>query len=203
MNPRKNKAVKNILRQVKNFQTSIILALIGLALIGAGLSISKLSSNSEEPQFVPASQQTKSEEKIMIDVEGAVANPGVYSLKIGSRVNDAIDAAGGLAKKADKDWVSRNINLVAKLADGQKIYVPKKGETSVATSQPGKVSGEISSKISINTATEAELDSLPGIGPVRAGKIIANRPYKSIEELRSKKVLGEATFEKVKDKVTL
>ena len=103
MDPRKNKAVKNMLRQVKNFQTSIILALIGLALIGAGLSISKLSSNSEEPQFVPASQQTKSEEKIMIDVEGAVANPGVYSLKIGSRVNDAIDAAGGLAKKADKD----------------------------------------------------------------------------------------------------
>jgi len=74
------------------------------------------------------------------------------------------------------------------------------GASSLVTSPK---SGEISGKININTASEAQLDTLYGIGPVRAGKIIANRPYSSIEELVSKKVLGESTLEKIKDQITV
>jgi competence protein ComEA len=201
MNWRKDKAVKTFLRLGGKFQTSIILALIGTALIGVGLSASRIFSDSAEPEFIPAEQKIEVDDEVVVDISGAVKKPGVYSLEGEARINDAIAEAGGLTKKADKAWVSKNINLAAKLSDSQKIYIPKVGEAgSVQTT--GSVSSEISRKININTATEAELDSLPGIGPVRTGKIITNRPYSKIEDLRTKEVLGEATFEKIKDQIT-
>jgi competence protein ComEA len=190
MNWHKNKIVKNILRQAQKFQTSIILALIGVALIGAGLSVSKLLPSSQEPTFVPAEKEKAVNEKIMIDIEGAVKKPGLHELVLGTRIDDAIKAAGGMSKKADKDWVSKNLNLAAKLGDGQKIYIPKIGETNISRVS-GQVASEIRGKININTASESELDTLPGIGPVTAGKIIANRPYSQIEEVRSKGAVGD------------
>ena len=203
MNWRKYKQIKKLLRWAGRFQTSIVLALVGLALIGAGLSISKIFSNSQEPTFVSASQQSKDSAKIMIDIEGAVANPGLHSLDPDSRIDDAVDAAGGFTSKADRRWISKNLNLAAKLSDGQKIYIPKMGEVAENTTSTGQVASEISGKININTATEAQLDTLPGIGPVRAGKIIAGRPYSTLEELRTKNVLGESTFEKIKNLITV
>jgi competence protein ComEA len=202
MSWRKNKLVKNMLHQGSKFQTSIILALIGLALIGAGLSVSKFFSSSGEPQFVPAEEETKVEDKIMVDIEGAVKKPGLVELEVGVRLDGAIKAVGGLTKKADKDWIARNLNLASKLTDGQKIYIPKIGEANVSAAS-SQVASEITGKININTATESELDTLPGIGPVRAGDIIAGRPYKSIDELLSKGAVGEKTFEKIKDQVTV
>ncbi|OGY25900.1 MAG: hypothetical protein A2Z24_02355, partial [Candidatus Woykebacteria bacterium RBG_16_44_10] len=153
--------------------------------------------------FVPASQQREDSAKIMVDIEGAVVNPGLHSLDPDSRTDDAIRAAGGFSSKADRSWVSKNLNLAARLGDGQKIYIPKIGEVVGNTTAGGQVASEISGKVNINTATEAQLDTLPGIGPVRAGKIIAARPYKSTEELLTKKVVGEATFEKIKNLITI
>src|SRR4030067_2602546 len=202
MNWRKYKQIKKLLRWAGRFQTSIVLALVGLALIGAGLSISKIFSNSQEPTFVSATQQSKDSAKIMIDIEGAVANPGLHSLDPDSRIDDAVGAAGGFTSKADRRWISKNLNLAAKLSDGQKIYIPKMGEVAENTTPTPQVASEISGKININTATEAQLDTLPGIGPVRAGKIIAGRPYKSIEDLLTKKAVGEGTFEKIKSLIT-
>ncbi|OGY25361.1 MAG: hypothetical protein A2Z11_00680 [Candidatus Woykebacteria bacterium RBG_16_43_9] len=202
MNWRKNKLFKKILRQAAKFQTSIILALIGTALIGAGLSASNIFKNSAQPQFVPAEQNMSNDEKIVIDISGAIKNPGIYKLESGSRVDDAIRKAGGLSKDADRAWISKNINLAGKLVDAQKIYIPKEGESGSVSGVSQGSTNNISSKININTATEAELDSLPGIGEVRTGKIIANRPYSSIEELVTKKVLGEGTFEKIKSQIT-
>jgi len=203
MNWRKYKQIKKLLRLVSRFQTSIVLALVGLALIGTGLSISKIFSNSQEPTFVPADQQSEERAKIMIDIEGAVADPGLHQLDSAARMNDAIEVAGGFTKKADKSWVSKNLNLAAKLSDGQKIYIPAIGEVGGNSKASGQVASEISGKININTATEAQLDTLPGIGPVRAGKIIAGRPYSTLEELRTKNVLGESTFEKIKNLITV
>ncbi|MEX0621379.1 MAG: ComEA family DNA-binding protein [Candidatus Woykebacteria bacterium] len=199
----KDKRIKKFFQQTKKFQTSIILALVGLALVGAGLSFPKVFSSKEEPEFIPSQKTTATENKIFVDVAGAVAKPGVYELDSGSRINDLVNMAGGFAKAADKTWISKNVNLAAKLADGQKIYIPAKGEGSSSVVQTGQVAGEISGKININSATEAQLDSLPGIGPVRAGKIIENRPYSKIGELLTKKVLGEATFENIKDKIAV
>jgi len=195
MNWQKNKRVKKLLGLAKKYQVSLVLALIGLALIGAGLSISKFSASSKEPEFIPAGSGAAT---IKVDVEGAVKRPGVYELPADSRVSEAIDKAAGLAEVADKAWVTKNLNLAGKLTDGQKIYIPAVGE---AVSS-GSVASQVSSKININTASERELDSLPGIGPVTAQKIIAGRPYSSVDELLSKKVVGRSTFEKIEDKIT-
>lgn len=198
----KNGRVKGIGNLAKKFQTSIILALVGLLLIGAGLSISRLSFGSKEPEFIPADSQTQdsSENEILVDIEGAVKNPGLHKVKSDARLNAALEAAGGLAGNADKGWIAKNLNLAATLSDGQKIYVPKIGEVVAAQ---GSALGEVAGKININVASEAQLDTLPGIGPVRAQKIIASRPYRRIEELRTRNVLGEATFEKIKDRITV
>ena len=196
----KNKEAKNIFHNIRKFQTSLVLASIGLILVGAGLSINKLTDLNKEPEF--ASSESVDNETVVVDISGEVKNPGVYSLPSGTRVIEAIEAAGGFGQGADKDWISKSLNLAEKITDGQKILIPSvsQGASSSVTS-PG--SGEISGKININTASEAQLDTLYGIGPVRAGKIIASRPYSSIEELVSKKVLGESTLEKIKDQITI
>lgn len=202
MSSPKNKSVKALLRFGSKFQTSIILALIGTALLGAGLSTSRFFNSSAEPKFIPAQQNEQAADKIVIDISGAIKKPGVYTFEVGSRVNDAIEKAGGYTKEADRDWIAKNINLAAKLSDAQKMYIAKIGETGVV-SGASQSSANVSRKININSATEAELDSLPGIGEVRTGKIIAGRPYSSIEELLSKKILGEGTFAKIKSLISV
>lgn len=196
MNWRKTKIVKKILRNVKTYQISLILALVGLALIGAGLSVSKFVSGSRQPQFIRGSSERETSNGIKVDIGGAVGRPGVYTLAPSARVIDAINQAGNLAENADKGWITQNLNLAAKLSDGQKIYIPAVGEA-------GKVASETAGKININSASAAQLDQLPDIGPVRAEKIIQGRPYARVEELLSKKVVGESTFEKIKDKITV
>lgn len=200
MNLPKNKSVKKLWRWSSKFQTSLILALIGTALIGAGLSTTNIFKNSSDPEFIPAEQNEESKGEIVVDISGAVKKPGVYTLEAGSRVNDAIGKAGGYTKEANQDWISKNINLAAKLADAQKIYIAKEGEVSGASQS---TTSNLSRKINVNSASESELDSLPGIGEVRTGKIIAGRPYSSIEELLSKKILGEGTYAKIKGLISV
>ena len=137
----------------------------------------------------------------MVHVDGAVVNPGVYKLKSDSRINDVIVAAGGLSAEADQT----KINLAAKINDGQKIHVPAVGEL-VGQSVSGSVSqvagDSVNQSININTASESELDKLPGVGPVTAQKIIASRPYSAPEELLVKKAVNNSTYEKIKDLIT-
>ena len=134
--------------------------------------------------------------QIMVHVDGAVARPAVYKLGADARVDDAIKAAGGMTGDAD----TRQVNLAAKLVDGQKVYIPSVGEISKSSESIGSIEG-IGSLISINSASAEELDKLPGIGPVTAQKIIGNRPYISVEELLSKKVVSNPVYEKIKDLV--
>ena len=105
-------------------------------------------------------------------------------------------AAGGLASEADQ----AKINLAAKVADGQKIHIASQYE---ATSNTQQVISSESNLININTASEAELDKLPGIGPVTAAKIISLRPYGTLEELLSKKAVSSSVYGKIKDLVSL
>ena len=195
----KDKRIKKLLRLAKNYQVSIVLALIGLVLIGVGFSITKFSSQGGEPKFISA-QEGENSGQFAVDVAGAVNKPGVYNLASGSRVSDAIEKAGGFSGQSDNAWISQNLNLASKITDGQKIYVPLVGEASKGSTV--SVAGQTTGKINVNTASSSELDTLPGIGPVTAQKIISGRPYSSVDELLSKKAVGASTFEKIKDRIT-
>lgn len=189
------------------------LGLLGLIFFIYGL-IALLGTASKNNDLVfessnSASASAKITADIAVDIEGAVIKPGMYSLAIGSRIRDALVSAGGLSAFADRVWVEKNLNLAAKLSDGAKIYIPRAGEaqntatnlTQTGIPQGGVVGSE--TLINVNSATGAELDTLPGIGPVTAEKIINNRPYSSVDELLSRKVVTDKVFSQIKDKITV
>jgi competence protein ComEA len=142
--------------------------------------------------------------ELVVDVEGAVVNPGVHSVTAGGRVADAIAAAGGYSPEVDIAAAAGTLNLAALVTDGQKIHVPARGDdaplTGSATPAPG---GVATGPIDINYASADELDTLPGIGPVTAAKIIAARPFATIDELDSRDVVGPSTLEKIRDLITV
>lgn len=148
--------------------------------------------------------------QLVVDVQGAVVRSGVILLPAGSRVGDAIAAAGGYGPRVAAERVGRELNLAALLRDGDQIVVPSRDDSG-APAGGGGGSGSSgaspgSGPIDLNRATASELDALPGIGPVTANKIIAareERPFASVDELRSRKVVGAATFGKIKDLVVV
>lgn len=190
---------------LSRYKFPLAAGVVGLVLLIAGLITSGIIFKT----FVKSTKypkeslvQTSQGMVVKVDVSGAVANPGVYSLKIDSRIEEAIKAAGGITNEADPQYLSKYLNLAQKVTDGMKIYVPFEGEP---LSGAGQASGGVSgtSVINLNTATLAELDKLPGIGPVSAQKIIDSRPYNSIEELFTKKIVSKAVYEKVKEMVSV
>lgn len=163
----------------------------------------KIEFKSEESVM---SASTSATENIFVDVSGEVESPGVYELMGDARLKDALTAAGGLSVNADRDYVSKALNLASKLRDGVKIYIPAMGEENVQIQSLEGVSevSDVGNSIkSINSASQSDLEALPGIGPVTALKIINNRPYGTLEELISKKSVGKSLFEKIKDQITL
>lgn len=144
---------------------------------------------------------TEAGSNIFIDIEGAIISPGVYELPEGSRLKDAIISAGGLANDADRVFCEKNLNMAELIKDGQKIYIPSIEYTDA---QQGYSEAIVSSKmININKATIAELDTLWGIGSVRAESIVKNRPYQSLEELITKNVLTKSILDRNKDLLTV
>ncbi|HEV7567740.1 MAG TPA: ComEA family DNA-binding protein [Microbacteriaceae bacterium] len=148
---------------------------------------------------------------IFVHVLGAVAHPGLFELRDGARVIDAIAAAGGFSADAEKGGV----NLARVVADGEQLHVPRVGEViaggSVAGAAPGGASGGGASgfggKVNLNVATVAELDALPRVGPVMAQRIVdwrtANGRFTSVDDLRSVTGIGQKTFDGLKDLVTI
>jgi competence protein ComEA len=199
-----------ILERLKPHWLPIGLGLAGMIFLGYGLLTLVTPKDSKgEITFEAASDVSplaKEAEKkqLTVDVSGAVEKPGVYDLPADARIQDALIAAGGMSPDADREKVSKGINLAAKLIDGGKIYIPKVGESAavagLASSGSTVLGTEIgnSGTINLNTASASELDKLQGVGPVTAEKIISNRPYGSIEELVSKKVVSQKVFESIK-----
>jgi competence protein ComEA len=151
-------------------------------------------------------------DELVVDVAGAVVNPGLYRLGTGARVGDAIEAAGGFGPRVDVDRVGIVLNLAATLTDGAQIRVPSRDDPSAPPAVGGGGSGGSGGGsgggglVNLNTATESELDTLPGIGPVTAAKIIEARttaPFRTVEELREREIVGEKTFENLRDLVTV
>jgi competence protein ComEA len=171
-----------------------------LAIVVSVVLLVKSTQTGATPiEFSSDSVEASNSAVLTVDVEGAVTNPGVYTLPAGSRVDDALASAGGLGTNADEILFAKTINRAAKITDGAKVYIPEIGvdQTShnISTTQNGLVS--------VNFATLAQLDVLPGVGPVTAQKIIDNRPYQSLEDLVTKKAIGPSLYEKLKDSLSL
>lgn len=129
--------------------------------------------------------------ELVVDVSGAVDKPGVYKFSSGSRVQEAILAAGGFATKASKQFIHHELNLANTLRDKDKIYIPFEDENAV-----GLTSAE-SNLIDVNTVSVEQLDQLPGIGDQRAQSIVKNRPYADGAELQSKTKIPRSVFENI------
>lgn len=203
-----------------NKNTAVFILVVGIVGCGVGFFVSgkRTSSGCVLATNTP-NESISSEENIVVDLSGAVSKPGVYKLKTSSRVGDLINAGGGVVGDVSKTWLSKSLNLAKKLDDATKVYIPFEWEISnqenyevvktaasntLATSNDN-VSvnndedtgmGEVSlgGKINVNTATASDLDSLSGIGPAYAEKIIAERPYTDLEDFKSRSGLWESTI---------
>lgn len=200
-------------------RNTLIVVLIGVGSVLSAIGlIQYFTSNSDRGVEFVAGAESKSQQvagevtttQITVDVEGEVKIPGVYRLSKEARIKDALDAAGGLSSNADKEYISKKLNLAQKVTDGGKIYIPATGEGApVKTGQTtdafvsALVSEPQNSLIDINSASESQLDTLPKVGPVTAQKIIGNRPYASIEDLVSKKIVTQKTLDQIKDRITV
>lgn len=196
---------------VISYKLPVALTLIGVVLLGGGIisSFSRITTPSNQTLNLPKSSLISSEKvskSVTVDVSGAVKNPGVYHLETDSRVEDALKAAGGFTVGVNKAFVVKQLNLASKLADGVKIYIPFEGEsapTPVIGATTTSSSAQTSSKVNLNSASQTEIESLPGIGAVTAAKIMTLRPYASPGELLSKKAVSKSVYDKVKDMVEI
>jgi len=158
---------------------------------------------------LPEPTVTPTPAPLRVYVTGAVVHPDVYLLATGSIIRDALVAAGGATSDADLN----RINLAQQVYDQQQIYVPRLGEENPPIPLPAPLPSTTSSsvqptgKVNINTATAEELDTLPGIGPAIAQRIIeyrqANGPFQSIEEIKNVSGIGDKLFERLKDLITV
>jgi competence protein ComEA len=145
--------------------------------------------------------------EIVVDVKGAVKQPGIYRLPPNSRVYEAIEAAGGTTDEAETD----RLNLADFLIDGMAVVVPREGDgpqnTAQMTEGTGGGNNTGTGKVNINRASEAELQTLSGIGPAKAAAIVKDReengPFKTVDDLTRVSGIGDKTLENIKDDITV
>jgi competence protein ComEA len=184
---------------------SIALFAVGLGawLLFAGTTTDPAADPLADPfATAPVSASPTTLARLVVDVEGAVLHPGVIELPAGSRVSDAVAAAGGYSAEADLTTAAAQVNLAAQVRDGQQIVVPLAG----APPASGGTGVGIDGLVDLNTASLDALDALPGIGPVTVQKIVsarAERPFGTLQELITRKVLSNAQLDKIRDLVTL
>lgn len=185
-----------------------VIALVALAVVGyfatrTGGGAIELVSDTSSPEVSGAA--TASQQVVVVQVAGAVLRPGVYTLPLGSRVRDAIAMAGGYSADVDPRLAETSLNMAAKLTDSELVLVPRRGDDS-GTAAGGTLAPTAGGLVDLNTASEAELEALPGIGPVTAAKIISAReqtPFASVDDLVTRKVVTATVLAKFRDMVTV
>lgn len=197
-----------IIDALRSYRVPIALIGVSIILVVVATALLVQSTRIVAPiEFSSEATTSGTAGTLTVDIEGAVVAPGVYALPVGSRVEDAIRIAGGLTEDADQTYVSRVLNRAGKLTDGAKIFIPTPSESPSNVSDEPVVGGGSESVgvdvVSVNSASQAELELLPGIGPVTAQKIITNRPYLTLEELVARKVLRPSLFEELKNSLSL
>lgn len=199
--------IKDYLKEKKNRQKAILfILLIAIIFIAKDKLFNKeiVLENNEEVEQIPNAygETINNSDSIFIDISGEVNVPGVYEVKIGTRLYEVIELAGGLTEYANVD----SLNRAETVLDGQKIIVSKKGEES-SESYLSQNSGIVNGKVSINNGSLEDLLSLPGIGNTKAQRIIeyrnSNGKFKDISEIKNVSGIGDATFESIKDLICL
>lgn len=217
--------IENVLEKIKQYKLALVIALIGIVIAGFMMlqreqkqenniqqlmeqpSYSSSSITEKSKQRSESDQGDKNEGMVTVDVKGAVKKPGVYRLKSSSRVHDALLKAGGMTDEADL----KSINQAQKLVDEAVVYVAKVGENVVDvttnTSASTATSQAKAGLVNLNTATEADFQTISGIGQKRAQDIIAyreaNGKFKSVDDLKNVTGIGAKTLEKLKEYVTV
>lgn len=176
-------------------------ALAAVGLVGGyGVAMRAKPKPTTVSLAAPAAREREKTRKIFVHVGGAVRRPGLYRLAEGARVDDAVRAAGGVLEDADLDA----LNLAARVKDGDKILVPAKGDE---PSNEAAGEGQQGGLINLNTATISDLDSLPGIGPALAQRILdfreRNGGFRTVEDLLEVPGIGSKKFEELRNLVTV
>lgn len=184
---------------ILKYRRQTLLVLVGLILAGTGIIFYRINSAGETIEIIEGTTESQDVKELVVEITGAIANPGVYTFSKDARVDDVIKMAGGFIDETDTSWVEKYINRAAKLVDGQKIFIPTIGSNQLSQTVSGTKTEAL---ININTASISELDALPGIGPVYAQNITEQRPYSNIDELVSKGAIPKSTLDKIKDKIT-
>jgi len=214
--------MEELIEKIKEYKIIVICASLGLVLGGFFLlnparqipakesnlqsEVAAISKDStDEKEAGNQKEEAVEQDLITVDVKGAVKSPGIYDLPVGSRINDAVQKAGGLTDNAD----SKSINLAQKISDEALVYVPTKGEES-ASQQAGSGAPSSTSKdkkVNLNKASLEELKQVKGLGGKRAQDIIdhreSNGKFKSVDELKKVSGIGAKTIEKLKEYVTV
>ena len=212
--------MEELIEKIKEYKIIVICASLGLVLGGFFLlnparqipakesnlqtevaAISKDSTDEKEDKN--QKEEVVEQDLITVDVKGAVKSPGIYDLPVGSRVNDAVQKAGGLIDNAD----SKSINLAQKISDEALVYVLTKEETANQESHSNATGSKEGSKVNLNKASLEELKQVKGLGAKRAQDIIDHREtngkFKSVDELKKVSGIGAKTIEKLKEYVTV
>ena len=219
--------IEDLIEKAKQYKITLGLGLLGVIAAGfillqgrdqGGTDVQQLTEQTSSSSSYKDEKSDKSNEisqaetedqLVTVDVKGAVKKPGVYQLQSNSRVHDALEKAGGLTDEADL----KSVNQAQKLSDEAVVYVAKVGENAVdvTTSAPASATSGTgqakSALVNLNTATEADFQTISGIGQKRAQDIIAYREangrFKSVDELKNVSGIGAKTLEKLKEYVTV
>ena len=214
--------MEELIEKIKEYKIIVIFAGLGLVLGGFFLlkpstqAPAKESNLQTEVTTVPKDSASEKEDKsqkseteeveqdlITVDVKGAVKSPGIYDLPVGSRINDAVQKAGGLTENAD----SKSINLAQRISDEALVYVPTKEETTSQEAHSNASNTKENKKVNLNKASLEELKQVKGLGGKRAQDIIDHREtngkFKSVDDLKKVSGIGAKTVEKLKEYVTV
>ena len=209
--------MEELIKKIKEYKIIVICASLGMVLGGffflkpvaqtpakeSNLQTEVTTVSKDEKEDKNQKEEVVEQDLITVDVKGAVKSPGIYDLPVGSRINDAVQKAGGLTDNAD----SKSINLAQRISDEALVYVPTKEEATSQEAYSNASNTKENKKVNLNKASLEELKQVKGLGAKRAQDIIdhreSNGKFKSVDDLKKVSGIGAKTIEKLKEYVTV